>query len=142
MNRRRRRSRPPGVTLVEAIVAVVILAAAVPATLWAIRDAAVQRLAPLQASKARWLLTEKLEDVIADRHASGRGYGYLVAANYPAESAIAGYDGFTRTTSIVETGADLASAGTGYKRVTVRVAWRDARGVSRQVDMATVLTDY
>lgn len=142
MNRRRRAMSRSGVTLVEAIVAVVILAAAVPATLWAIRDASVQRVAPLQASKARWLLTEKLEDIIADRHATGRGYGYLVAANYPAEASITGYPGFTRTTSIAETGADLASAGTGYKRVTVRVAWRDARGVDRQVDMATVLTDY
>ena len=138
----RSRRRLPGLTLIETIIAMVVLAAAVPGTLWAIRDAAVQRVAPLQVSKARWLVTEKLEDIVADRNSTTRGYSYVVAGNYPNEASISGFPGFTRTTTISETAADLTSAGTGYKKVTVSVVWTDTKGVSRQVSIATVITDY
>lgn len=132
----------PGLTLIETIVAMVVLAVAVPGTLWAIRDAAVQRVAPLRSSKARWLVTEKLEDIVADRNSTTRGYAYVLTGNYPSEASISGFPGFTRTTTIAETAADLVSAGTGYKKVTVSVGWTDTKGVARQVSISTVLTDY
>lgn len=137
-----RRRRLRGLTLIETIIAMVVLAVAVPGTLWAIRDSAVQRVAPLRSSKARWLVTEKLEDIVADRHSTTRGYTYIASGNYPNEATISGFPGFTRTTTVSETAADLATAGTGYKKVTVSVGWIDTKGVARQVSISTVLTDY
>ena len=127
------------------IAAVVLLSLAIPPMLWALREGSHQRVAPVQTSRARWLAGEKLEDIIADRHSPSRGYAYVMVANYPPEAAIpgsGGAPGFSRSVSIVETGADLAAAGTGYKTVTVTVSWEDGRGEPRSLELATVVTDY
>jgi prepilin-type N-terminal cleavage/methylation domain-containing protein len=138
-----RRIHIRGFTLIEAITAIVVLAVAVPAMFWGIRDAQMRRVDPIQASKARWLAAERLEDIIADRHSSARGYSYVVAANYPTESAVAGFSGFSRSVTITEGGASLvAGSGTGYKTVTVSVTFRDGRNTSRTLALATVVTDY
>jgi prepilin-type N-terminal cleavage/methylation domain-containing protein len=133
---RRRR----GFTLIEAIVAVLVVSIAAPATLLVIRDALVRRTAPIMASRARWLAAERIEDVIADRHSTTRGWAYVTQANYSSEAAIAGFTGFSRTTSIVERAANLTSAGTGYKVVTITVSWNDAISGARSIELSTVLT--
>ena len=134
--------RRRGFTQVETIAALVILTVAIPPMLFAIRQAQYHRVNPIMSSKARWLVTEKLEDIIADRHSTTRGYGYVIASNYPAENPVGGYTGFTRSVAINETAADLVSAGTGYKRVTINVAWTDATGTARTLSIATIVTDY
>ena len=131
-----------GFTLIETIIALVILAIALPPMMWSIREAHVQRVGPMMASKARWLATEKLEDIIADRHSATRGYSYLVSGNYPDEATISGSPGFARTVTFTETAADLVTAGTGYKRCMVTVSWTDGAGVSRSLQISTVVTDY
>lgn len=131
-----------GFTVMESIVALVILAVAVPPMLWAIREQHKDRISPVLSSRARWLASEKLEDIIADRHSTTRGYAYLTASNYPAEGTVPGYPGFARAVEFRETGADLASAGTGYKRATVTVSWSDPSGSTRTLSIATVVTDY
>jgi prepilin-type N-terminal cleavage/methylation domain-containing protein len=137
------RRRPHrGFTLIEAVACVVLLAVLIPPTMWAMRESHQQRVNPMLASRARWLATEKLEDVIADRHSTTRGYGYLISSNYAAESSITGFPGFTRSVAFVVTAADLVSPGTGYKRVTVTVNWTDAAGTARSLAIATVVTDY
>jgi prepilin-type N-terminal cleavage/methylation domain-containing protein len=137
-----RARRPRGFTLMETIIAVVILSLAVPTMFWAIRDSQTKRANPVMVSRARWLATEKIEDVIADRHSTTRGYAYVLTSNYPAEASTTGFAGFTRTTAIAETAADLVSAGTGFKKVTVTVGFTDAAGVARTLSLATVVTDY
>lgn len=130
-------------SLIEAITAIVVLAVAVPGMMWGVRDAQMRRVDPIQTSKARWLAAEKLEDVIADRHSSARGFAYLVNANYPAESALSGYTGFARSVAIAESGANLITgSGTGYKRVTVSITFKDGRNTTRTLSLSTVLTDY
>lgn len=141
MNHARPTSRR-GFTVTESIVALVILGISVPPMLWAIRQQHRDRISPVLASRARWLATEKLEDIIADRHSATRGYSYLASTNYPAESPVTGYAGFGRTVAFSETGADLSTAGTGYKRATVTVTWNDPAGVSRTLSIAAILTDY
>ena len=131
-----------GFTLVETVAAVIILAIAIPPMLWSIRQTQISRVNPMMVSKARWLATEKLEDIVADRHSSARGYGYVSGGNYPAENPVTGYAGFTRTVSITETAADLVTVGTGYKKVTVTVTWTDATGTSRSMPLSTIVTDY
>lgn len=133
---------PTGFTLIETIAAIVILTIAIPPMLWSIRQAQVQRVNPVQVSKARWLATERLEDIIADRHSTTRGYGYLITGNYPSEVPIAGFASFSRSVSINETAADLVTAGTGYKKATVTVNWTDATSTLRSLQLSTVITDY
>lgn len=129
-------------TLIETVAALIVLALAVPPMLFAIRRATADRVDPLRFSRAQWLATEKLEEVIADRHSATRGYGHLIDAKYPDEMPIALDPDYERSVSIVERAADLQSAGTEYKIVTVSVAWTDAAGTRRTLDVATVLTEY
>jgi type II secretory pathway pseudopilin PulG len=129
-------------TLIEAIIAIVILSVAMPPMLWAIRDSQTARVSPILTSRARWLATEKLEDVIADRHSTTRGYSYVVSGSYAAEPTITGFPGFSRSVAITESGAAFATGGTGYKLVTVTVSWTDARAQARSLALSTVVTDY
>jgi hypothetical protein len=138
-----RRARPRrAFTLVEAIAAIVILSVALPPLLFAIREAHRHRVDPVLASKARWLATEKLEDIIADRHSDTRGFDYLISANYPAEAQVTGYTNFSRSVTLSEKDADLTTAGTGYMIVTVTVGWTDGGGAARSLSVSTVLTEY
>lgn len=137
-----RRTHRRAFTLIEGIMAIVILATSTPAILWAVREAHLDRVSPIMASRARWLATEKLEDIIADRHSSTRGYAYLANGNYAAEATVPGYTTFSRSVAFVETGVDLTSAGTGYKKATVTIGWTDARGVARSLAISTIITDY
>ncbi len=136
------RTQPRGFSLIETITAIVILSVALPGMLWTVREAHVQRVNPMLLSTARWLAVEKLEDVIADRHSTTRGFAYLVAGNYPAENPVAGYPAFTRSVSFNETLADLVTAGSGYMNVTVQVGWTDSEGTARTLSISTVLTEY
>jgi len=142
----KRRTRPTSVrrafSLIECIAAIVVLGIGIPPMLWSIRNAHVQRVNPVMASRARWLATEKLEDIIADRHSTTRGYDYLIASNYPAEASITGFPGFTRAVAFNETTADLATAGSGFMNVTVSVSWTDATSTSRTLSLSTVVTEY
>lgn len=135
-------SKKRAFSLIEAIVAIVIMSVAVPSMLWTVREAHIDRVNPTLASTARWLAIEKLEDVIADRHSTTRGYAYLIAANYLAENPVAGYANFSRTVSLNETLADLATAGAGYMNITVQISWTDGEGQAQALDISTVLTDY
>lgn len=128
-------------TLIEAVIALVVLGVAVPPMLVAVKDASSRRADMVLASRARWLAAERLEDVLADRASGTRGYGYVSAGNYPAEASVAGFANFARAVSVVETGPNFAP-GTGLKTVTVSVSWRDGRGRPRTLNLSSVVTDY
>ncbi len=129
-------------TLLEVVCAVVIIGIAAPALLTAVRDATVRRASAQQQITARWLACEKLEDITADRHSATRGWSYIASGNYPAEPSVTGFTAFSRTTTIVETGVDLTTAGTGYRKVTVTVTYPDAHLGTKSISIASVLTDY
>jgi len=134
--------RRGGFSLIEAIIVIVILSVAVPAMFWAVRDAAERRAEPVMFARARWLAAEKLEDIVADRYSSLRGYAYVVNSSYPAEETLDGFPGFSREVEVIERAANLVSAGTGYKVATVRVRYPVARGELRTLELAAVVTDY
>lgn len=131
-----------GFSLIEAIIAVVILSVAVPAMFWAVRDAAERRAEPVMFSRARWLAAEKLEDIIADRYSETRGYAHIETANYPAEASVDGFTSFAREVEIVERSADLVTPGTGFKVATVRVTYPISRGRTQTFELATVMAEY
>lgn len=131
-----------GMTLVECVAAVVIMALAIPPAFVAVRAAATGQADPILITRARWLAMEKLEDVIADRHSTTRGYGWVATGQYAAENPVSGTTGFTRAVTVAETDASLSGAGTGYKTVTVTVGWTSALGSAKTLSIATVLTDY
>ncbi len=131
-----------GFTLIEAIAVIVLMTVAIPPMMWSIQEAHVNRANPVLASRGRWLAVAKLEDVIADRNSTTRGYSYLITGNYAAEPTITGYPGFSRTVSFNETLADLTTAGDGYMNVTVAISWTDAQGTSRTLNISTVLTEF
>lgn len=130
-----------GTTLIETIAAVVVLAIAIPPMLWSIGEAHRQRIDPVLASRARWLATEKIEDIIADRHSATRGYDHLAPANYPDEDPVSGLEGYRRSVTFNETGSDLTTPGAGYMTVTVVLEWLDTSDTTRSFSVSTVLTD-
>jgi type II secretory pathway pseudopilin PulG len=139
-----RANRRSGFTLVETIAAIIMLAVAVPSMLWTIREAHAQRVNPLMVTTARFLAAEKIEDVIADRHSTTRGWAYMIPGNYTAESPVSGFTPFDRTVTLNEYQADLATADTdgGYMVVDVAVSWDDATGTTRTLTLSTVVTEY
>ena len=137
-----RLNRTHAFSLIEAIIAIVILAVAVPGMFWAIRDASERRAEPVMLARARWLAAEKLEDIVADRYCTTRGYDYVQNANYPAEAAVNGFAGFSRQVVVAERSVDLVSPGTGYKVATVRISYVGARGTARTFELAAVVTDH
>lgn len=108
------RTHPRGITLIEAIAAIVVASIALPSMLWAMQGAHVTR-GSAYGTRARWLAAEKLEDIIADRHSVSRGYSYIVAGNYPFEGNVAGFENFSRTVTITETGVSLSGEGFGVQ---------------------------
>jgi len=138
-----RRRRSGGFTLIEVIIAVVVLAIAIPPVFWALRDANVRRVDPINLSRARWLVNEKMEDVLADARSTTRGYSYLISGNYASESPVSGFTGFSRSVAISESGASLvAGSGTGYKTVAVTVNYVDGKGATKSLSVSTVVTQY
>lgn len=137
-NSARRRAR--AFTLIEAIAAIVLLSVAVPSMTWGVRDAVIRRTDPIKLTKARWLLAERMEQIIADRHSTSRGYDYCVTAAYPAEGSVSGFTGFSRSVSINAINTTVGT--TGWKMVTVSVTYVDGVGVARTITLSTILTSY
>jgi prepilin-type N-terminal cleavage/methylation domain-containing protein len=128
-------------TLIETIAALVVLSIAVPALLWTLGNAHIQRIDPMLVTTATWLAHEKAEDVLADASCPSRGYSWVLAARYPRETTLAGFPGFSRRVRVRETGIDLASAGTGCKIVTVEVTFRNAARRQRTLTLSTLVTE-
>lgn len=129
-------------SLIDAIAAVVIISLVVPASVVAMSDASVQRAASVRLTQARWLASEKLEDILADRASATRGYTSIASANYPSESTISSFPGFSRSVTITENGPTLSGGGTGYKTVVVRVSWVAPRSGTQTLSLSTVVTSY
>ena len=117
--------------MIELVISVVILGIAVPPLLHVFVEAATDALLPERQTAAYMLAAQKMEEVVADRHAPSRGYDYLVTSNYPAESVLSSFTGFSRTVTFTEVSpSDLTStqANSGYMRVAVTVSYTAPNG--------------
>lgn len=120
--------RARGATLLETVFAVLILGISMPPILGFFRQGTLSSIAPERQTAAYFLAMERMEEIIADRHSSTRGFSYLTAAHYPAES-LAG--GFTRAATFDDVSpADLTThqSGSGYRLITVTVQYSAPAG--------------
>lgn len=118
-----------GVTIIEVVMALVILSVALPPMVASFADASRQSIRPSNSTVASFLAIDRMEAVVARRYQGTDGYDQL-GTMAATESAVSGFPQFSRTT-VVETvsvnygtGAVTTSGSdVGYKRVRVSVAW-------------------
>ncbi len=118
---RRRRS----VTIIEIVMAIVILAISMPTLMTAFVEASMQTIQPSLASVASFLATDRMEEIIARRYRATDGYDAVTAANFPAENPVSGFTRYARTVTVTFVNSSLATVGSdqGYKKVRVTVSW-------------------
>lgn len=117
-----------GMTLIELVAAIVVLGLIVPPVLMFFAETTKHSLQFERQTLAYFLAVEKMEMVMADRHAVDRGYDYLSPANYPSETLS---NGFVRTVGFQEVSpGDLSAgqSGSGYLKITVTVTYRNPDG--------------
>ncbi len=134
--------RKPAFTLMETIGAIIILAVAIPPMMMTLQHVSQMRATPVTLSRARWLAVEKLEEILADSYSDERGYDYVTSANYLTETPISSDPDYSRSVSIIETGPDLSSSGSGYKTITLEIEWQSMTpGETHSLTIASVITE-
>jgi prepilin-type N-terminal cleavage/methylation domain-containing protein len=113
-----------GLSLIEVVLAIVILGLAVPPLMYAMAAGLRQQEATLIQQDLSQLASERMWEVFADHADPTRGYSYIVNAAYPDESAPRGLAGYTRQTTIREVSSTdyvTEQAGSGIKRFRIVV---------------------
>lgn len=115
---RARHGNTAGFTLFELVLVIVLLGTATLPLVTQFVETGRHAADGQSAASAVLLARERLEEAAADRDAPGRGYAWITTANYPAESPVAGFPGYTRTTAV---SGDSTYDSVTYKVVTVTV---------------------
>ncbi len=108
-----------GFTLIELVMVIVIGCVAMFPLLSMFANATANSVQPELVTKAVFLAQERIETVLADYRYIGRGYDYIVSANYPVEISIPGFPGFSAAVSV---SAENVYDGVTYKEVSVTVS--------------------
>lgn len=114
-----------GTTIIEVVMAVIILGVGLPPLLFAFAESSMSSIAPSRATVASFLAIERMEQIIARRYKSNAGYSEITTANFPSETPVTGFAAFNRAVTIAEVDANLNASGSpvGYRQVTVTVSW-------------------
>jgi type II secretory pathway pseudopilin PulG len=89
--------RPAGFTLVEIVLIIVIAAVAILPLSMLFANTSIRSGDARNATIAAQLAQAKMEELTADKNSPTRGFSYLIAANYPAESPVTAFPGYSRT---------------------------------------------
>ncbi len=120
--------RARSLSLVEVVLAIVIVGLAVPPLMLQLATAArAQQMAVVQMNLAQ-LAAEQMGAVFADAADAARGYVYIAADHYPPESDAGGLTGYQRSTLVREvspTDHTTPQSGSGIKRVRIEVRGPD-----------------
>jgi prepilin-type N-terminal cleavage/methylation domain-containing protein len=108
-----------GFTLIELVMVIVIACVGMFPLISMFANATANSVQPELATKAVFLAQERIETVLADYRYTGRGYDYIVAANYPAEASIPGFPGFSAGVSV---SVEMLYDGVTCKEVSVSVS--------------------
>lgn len=150
-----------GFTLIEAVIAIVVLSLAVPATTAMIRDATVARSDGALTARALWLGSAVSEQILADAAsddpslgmgAFGDSNAYLHAPETGLHDRLAGlreeYDRYGIEFDVT-IGPLIAANGTPdadpdlnvYRQIEVRVIWSGATGQDQSMPLSFIVTD-
>jgi len=113
-------SRRPeaGFTLIEVVLIIVIAAVAVLPLSMLFANTSIRSGDARNAMLAAELAQAKMEEITADKNSPTRGFGYLIAANYPAENPVAAFPAYRRTVAF---SADSTYDGITFRTVDVTV---------------------
>lgn len=112
-------------SLIEVVVAIVVLGLAVPPLMLGMAAGAQQQEEALIQQDLVQLAQQRLNEIFVDHANPTRGYGYIVNAAYPDETTPGGLVGYIRQTLVREVSASDYStpqAGSGLKRFRIYVA--------------------
>jgi len=112
-------------SLIEVVVAMVLLGLAVPPLLLQIAAGVKQQEATLIQQNLAHLASERMWQIFTDHADSTHGYDAIIAAAYPNETAPDGLMGYTRKTEVREvspTDYITPQAGSGVKRFRIQVS--------------------
>lgn len=128
-----------GLSLIEAVLAVMIVAVGFLGMLPLMTSATANTLSSNYIMTCTFLGDEQVETIIADKRF--RGYDYVVNANYPAQQMTGDFSEYRRTVSITEVNrTDLSTpqAGSGYKLINVTVTWNGQQNAV----VSTLVTNF
>ena len=116
--RRVRSAAAPGFTLVEVVIIIVIAGIAILPLAMLFATTSIRSSDARSASVAAQLAQAKLEEITADRNSSTRGFTYVTAGNYPAETPIPAFGAFQRSVTVAP---DSTYDGVTFRTVGVTV---------------------
>lgn len=148
-------------TLIESIIALVILAAMIPTSALMLADSARRRVDAAHANRASWLASGVIEQILADVNSPSASLGMSALANAstylntPSTGLVARLETVTslyadRGLSYAVTIGGLVSdsgSATGdsaqdvYRLVTVTVSWTDTSGTARSLALSSLVCD-
>jgi hypothetical protein len=149
-----------GITLIECVAAIALLAAALPPTLTLVQDASESRLETMQIERATWYATALLEHISADvaSEAAGLGFDALANANTYLNTASTGLFDRTQTLDTLYAPLNLSAnvsisglvsangTSTGnvaldvYRTVTTTISW-PRRGGTGSLSLSRLVSD-
>lgn len=116
--RRSDRGAAAGFTLIEMVLIIVIAAIAVLPLSMLFANTSIRSSDARNATMAAQLAQAKMEELTADKNSPARGFSYLVAGNYPAESPVTAFPGYSRSVAF---SPDSTYDGITFRTVTVTV---------------------
>ena len=119
-----------GLSLVEVVLAIVILGLSVPPLVFQINAGVQQQEMALIQQNLTHLAALRMWEIFADHANPTRGYAYIASAAYPAETAPLSLRGYTRQTEIREvspTDCVTPQPGSGIKRFRIVVTGPNER---------------
>jgi Tfp pilus assembly protein PilV len=118
-------ARQRGFTLIELVAIIILLSIAGTAILGMFGQVGRSLTTNQDTQTGAQLVQEKAEQILADRRNPARGFAWIMAANYPAETPISGFAAFDRSVTISDITTSppcpVTTAGT-CRQVVVRVS--------------------
>ena len=108
----------PGFTLIEMVLIIVIAAVACLPLSMLFANTSIHSSDARNATIAAQLAQAKMEELTADKNSPARGFSYLVSGNYPAESPVPAFSGYSHSVSF---SADSTYDGVTFRTVNVTV---------------------
>ncbi|HYQ95621.1 MAG TPA: prepilin-type N-terminal cleavage/methylation domain-containing protein [Candidatus Eisenbacteria bacterium] len=124
-----------GFTLIEIVMIIVIAAIAILPLSMLFANSSIHSSDARNATIAAQLAQAKMEELTADKNSPARGFSYLVAANYPAETPVPAFSGYNRSVSFAP---DSTYDGVTFRTVSVTVTCANIPNVT----MTTWFTSY